>query len=81
MDFLKSNRRFSFKLDGVAVEVLSCSTEVTENGKELCTVYHFDGGLTLTNKAKKIEGYDAYEWVNYFENTSSENSSLSVTEE
>lgn len=53
MDFLKSNRRFSFKLDGVAVEAIPCSTELTENGKEICTVYRFDGGLTLTNKAKK----------------------------
>lgn len=72
MDFLKSNRRFSFKLDGVAVAEIPCLSESIENGDELCSVYQFEGGLMLTNKAKKIAGYDAYEWVNYLENTSSE---------
>ena len=70
MEFLKSNRRFSFKLDGVDISDLACSAESRENGSELTVTYRFDGGLTVTSRAKKIEGYDAYEWVNYLENES-----------
>ena len=70
MEFLKNNRRFSFKLDGVDVSELDCNLERVESANGLSVTYRFDGGLTVTSKAKKIEGYDAYEWVNYLENES-----------
>ena len=72
MELLKNNKRFSFKLDGIASDKLSCSVESTVSDDELVTAYRFEGGLVITNKAKKIAGYDAYEWVNYLENTSKE---------
>lgn len=68
MEFLKSNRRFSFKLGGKNAFETDYSVEATENGNELVTVYSFDGGLKVTNIAKRYAN-GAYEWVNYFENT------------
>ena len=69
MDLLKNNVRFSFKLDGTDSRELEYVAETEEKGDELVTVYSFSCGLRITNKAKKISGYDAYEWVNYLENT------------
>ena len=70
MDFLKNNRRFSFKLDGTDAWSLDCRSEVTCAGDTVTTVCRFPGGLQITNVAKKYEKFDAYEWVNYLENTS-----------
>lgn len=70
MDFLKSNKRFSFKLGGKNAWDTNYKTEVTLNGNEVITQYIFEGGLKATNIARKYEKYGAFEWVNYFENTS-----------
>ncbi|MDY3929608.1 MAG: alpha-galactosidase [Clostridia bacterium] len=70
MDFLKNNKRFSFKLDGENAWDLCFKSESTEEGNILNTVYCFKNGLKITNIAKKYEKFGAYEWVNYFENTS-----------
>lgn len=70
MNFLKDNRRFSFKIGGVDAFLTEHNTEVTENGNTLTTVYSFQNGLKVTNIAKRYEKFGAYEWVNYFENTS-----------
>lgn len=70
MEFLKNNRRFSFKLGNENIWDLDYTSEVTEEGNTLITTYFFKGGLKVTNIAKKYEEFDAYEWVNYIENTS-----------
>lgn len=70
MDFLKNNKRFSFKLDGKNVWESEYTSESGENGNELTTVYVFNGGIRVTNIAKKYDKFGAYEWVNYIENVS-----------
>lgn len=69
MDFLKSNKRFSFKIDNVNAWETEYTVSQMEENNELVTVYRFQNGLKVTNIAKKYEKYGAYEWVNYFENT------------
>ena len=72
MELLKNSKRFSFKLDGVSAweKEYTVSTEEREN--ELITTYLFEGGLKITNIARKYEKHGAYEWVNHLENTGSE---------
>lgn len=45
-------------------------------GNEVTTVCQFGGGIKITNIAKKYDKYDAYEWVNYIENTSDKPSEI-----
>ena len=68
MDFLKTNRRFDFLYGETPFSKLECQVMQTEGENELTTVYSFADGLKITNMAT-IHG-DAYEWVNWFENTS-----------
>ena len=68
MDFLKNNRRFDFLYGDTPFSKLECQVMQTEGENELTTVYSFADGLKITNMAT-IHG-DAYEWVNWFENTS-----------
>ncbi len=70
MEFLKKNKRFSLKLDNRNIWEYNYKTNVSEDNGVLITEYCFDSGLKITNVAKKLEKYDAYEWVNYLENTS-----------
>ena len=70
MDFLKNNKRFSFKIGEKDAWDMNYETEVQENRNEIITVYSFENGLKVTNTAKKYDKFGAYEWVNYFENTS-----------
>ena len=67
MDFLKNNPRFSFTYGGKAFAQLSFTTEQTLDGNKLTTVYTFADGLRITNVA--VRQGDAYEWVNWLENT------------
>ena len=76
MDFLKYNKRFSFKLGGADAWDLDYQLSVTCDGKEVTSVYQFEGGIRITNIAKKYDKYDAYEWVNYIENTSDKPSGM-----
>lgn len=76
MKFLKENKRFSFKLENENVWDTEYTSEITENGDELVSVYYFKGGLKVTNVAKKYKEFDAYEWVNYIENTSDKPSGI-----
>lgn len=70
MNFLKNEKRFSFKLNGEDVWKSDFSMEIAEEGDTLTTVYQFENGIQVTNVSKKYGAYGAYEWVNYFENTS-----------
>lgn len=79
MDFLKNSKRFSFRLGEKDALGNVCETETVRDGDTLTTVYRFEGGLTVTNIARKHGkcaggdvGADAYEWVNLFENTGNE---------
>ena len=68
MEFLKNNRRFDFLYGGTSFSELGYEVIQTEGANELTTVYSFDDGLKITNIAT-MHG-DAYEWVNWLENTS-----------
>lgn len=70
MNFLKENKRFSFKIGEKSAWGSNYKTDIKENSNILTTVYYFENGLKVTNIAKKYDEYNAYEWVNYFENTS-----------
>ena len=76
MDFLKNNKRFSFKLDGTDAWESGYRSEMTSVGNEVTTVYYFNSGIKITNIAKKYDKYDAYEWVNYIENTADKPSGI-----
>jgi len=69
MDFLKNNKRISFKYDGIDFFELNPETKVTEKGNDLTVEYQLNDGLKVTNIARKIPEFDAYEWVTWFENT------------
>lgn len=71
MNLLKENKLFSFKLGDNNIWDTEYTRKVNENGNEISTTYTFDGGLKVTNIARKISKHGAYEWVNYFENTGS----------
>ena len=70
MEFLKKNKRFSFKLGNKSIWETDYRCEVSENDNAVTTTYFFDGGLKVTNIAKKHSKFDALEWVNYIENIS-----------
>lgn len=70
MECFEIGRRFSFKLDGKNIWDTEFDTEISEESNTLTTVYKFANELTVTNILKKYDKYGAYEWVNYFENTS-----------
>lgn len=76
MEFLKNNKRFSFKLGGLNAWDLDFKSEITCNGNEIISVYHFNAGIKITNIAKKYDKFGAYEWVNYIENTSDKPSEM-----
>ena len=69
MDFLKDCRRFSFRLGEKNIDALPCRREITEESDTVTTVYRFENGLKVTNLARRYPAFDAYEWVNIFENT------------
>lgn len=68
MDFLKTSHRFDFLYGEKPFSELKYNMVQTENGNVLTTKYTFLDGLHITNIATKHG--DAYEWVNWFENTS-----------
>ena len=67
MDFLKNTPRFRFTYGGRAFAQLPYTTEQTCDANKLTTVYTFADGLRITNIA--VRQGDAYEWVNWLENT------------
>ena len=76
MDFLKNNKLFSFLYNGIPAWEQSYREEKQVNGNEIISTYSFENGLRVTSIAKKHEDYGAYEWVNYWENISMENTLL-----
>lgn len=74
MDFLKANRRFDFLYGGFPLSELEFSVMQSETDTGITTIYTFDDGLKVTNIAKKCG--DAYEWINWFENTSNKTSEI-----
>ena len=70
MEFLKNNRLFDFVYGGKPFAELTYQTQQTEDGDTLTTVYTLPDGLKITNIATKHG--DAYEWVNWWENTSNQ---------
>ena len=68
MDFLKNNLLFDFLYDGKPFSQYDFTKNQIEKDNTVTTVYCFDDGLKITNIATKYA--EAYEWVNYLENTS-----------
>ncbi|MBE6596109.1 MAG: hypothetical protein E7641_00415 [Ruminococcaceae bacterium] len=73
MEYLKNNNLFSFVYGGRSIWEYNFKKSVVQNGSEIITTYLFEDGLKVTNTAKKHDKYGAYEWVNRFENTGSQN--------
>ncbi|MBS6833178.1 MAG: alpha-galactosidase, partial [Clostridiales bacterium] len=71
MEFLKKQNLFSFLYDGKSIWNCEVQKMVSENENEIITELALSDGLKVTNIAKKHSG-NAYEWVNWFENTGSE---------
>ena len=72
MEFLENNELFSFKYDGIDSKEYLYTLQETSEGNTLCREYLFEDALKVTNTSRKIAGFDAYEWVNRFENVSDE---------
>lgn len=70
MDFLKNNQRISFLYDGKTIDEAGFTTRQSREGNTVTTIYEHEDGLKITNIARKIEKFGAYEWVNHLENTS-----------
>lgn len=68
MNFLKNNKRFSFKIGKKSAWNFLLKKEDEQRGNEYISSYYFQGGLKVTNISKKFDDFGAYEWVNYFEN-------------
>lgn len=66
---MKNN--FSFKLDGVDAFSLPHSVFAETADNQTKTVYLFENGLKVTNIFTSYPKFNAFEWVNYFENTAS----------
>lgn len=73
---LNKERLFSLKIDEKCIWDLSHSTEKSSDQNTETTVFTFENGIKITNILKSYDGFDAYEWVNYIENTSGENSGI-----
>ena len=71
MEFLKKQNLFSFLYDGKSIWNCEVQKMVSENENEIITELALSDGLKVTNIAKKHSS-NAYEWVNWFENTGSE---------
>ena len=79
MEFLKKGELFSLKLDGVSAFDYLYTERCEEKNGALIREYCFEDQIKITNTARKIEGFQAYEWVNRIENISDEPSRL-ITE-
>lgn len=73
-DLVKNSRRFDFLYGGKPFSAFDRKTEQTEQGNVLTTTYTLSDGLKIVNILIRYD--DAYEWVNLFENTSSEPSQI-----
>lgn len=69
-------RKISFKYDGKSFFDCNVKENVWTDGNKTVTEYLFDDGLKVTNIMTEYPDYDAYEWVNWFENTSDGNSKM-----
>ena len=65
MQFLENERPFAFLYDNKSLSECGFSREV----KGDTTIYAFEDGFKVTNIVKKIDEFEAKEWVNWFENT------------
>ena len=74
MDFLKKQKRFDFLYGGIPFSELEYEVCRKEEGDVLTTEYVFADGLKITNVATKYG--DAYEWVNWWENTGEKDSEI-----
>lgn len=70
MEFLKINRRISFLYDGKTIKEAGFKITQDCQNDTVTTVYEHSDGFKVTNVARKIKKFGAYEWVNYLENTS-----------
>lgn len=76
MDFLKNIEKVSFQYDGIYMKQKATEINTIEKEDEIITEYFFENGVKVTNIARRIEKYDAYEWVTWFENAGEEKSGI-----
>lgn len=69
MEFLKSNRRFSFLYGGVPFWEQEMQAACIESENQVVQEYQLPDGLKVTNVGINYPAYGAYEWVTWLENT------------
>lgn len=73
---LITDNLFSFKYDGIKHNEACTGKNIHADRNETVTSYSFEKGLTVTNILKTYPEFGAYEWVNWFENRSSEETGI-----
>ena len=76
MDFLRDHHRFSFLYGRNDFWNCAMDVKVTTDGDCLITECTLFDGLRVTNVAREYGKYGAFEWVNWFENTSGQPSEI-----
>lgn len=74
MDFLKMEQKFNFLYGEKPFWSLKYAAEVLCEPNKTTAIYTLEDGLKITSVTTKYG--DAYEWVNWFENTSDGNSQI-----
>ena len=65
----ENEKIFNFKLDNKNIWEVDYKLDIEEKKNTTIRTYNFLGGIKVTNIIKRYEMYNAYEWVNYYENT------------
>ncbi len=76
MDRANFNTCISFTYAGKPFAEYTPKVMETEAEGVLTRVLTFGDGLKVTTAIKKVNGFDAWDWVSYFENTGDEDTSL-----
>ena len=66
---LKQFEKIAFCYNGKQADLSAQVEKIMEEEGSLTTVYRIADGLHITNRARKIEKFGAYEWVNEIEST------------
>ncbi len=76
MYFTDFNTYLSFNYAGKPFAESAPSLSETRDGDIVTRILSFSDGLRVTTTVKKLDGFDAYDWVSYFENTGDADTAL-----
>lgn len=76
MNFTDFNTYLSFNYAGKPYAESAPTLSETRNGDGITRTLSFSDGLRVTTTVKKLDGFDAYDWVTYFENTGNTDTAL-----